>query len=217
MRKKNMPKLNKPTESTGGLSIDKGVILSTGTIIKVVDKSTNPDYPNREKVMTSKGNPVEILLEVTYKDETEQERTKKIFGFYEYDKIDIRIINWRAWGNDALNFVTALLSEDTIEKGLTDNFGIKQSLLDALSGKAFKEVRYVTGSYLDDEGKEKLSYNTFNFFDFKVSDDDVKKAWEARKSKLKNYKPALVDKVNPKSDVDTTFSYGDNVAQDDVI
>jgi len=212
--------LNKPKESAGSNSIDKGVFLSTGTIVKVVDKSTHPDYPNREVVMTSKGNPVEILFEVTYKDETEQERTKKIYGFYKKDEIDGSILNWRDWGNEALNFIFALLNEDTISKGITPAYAVKQSLLDALKGKAFKEVRYCSGSYHDQEGKEKMSTNVWKYFDFTVSDEEITKQWNASKNKLKNYKPALADKILKPNSIDAIFPYGENkpaVDTDDIM
>lgn len=205
--------LNKPTESTGGNSIDKGVFLSEGKVIKVVDKSTHPDFPNREVTMTSKGKSVDILFEMTYKD-GDTERTKKIFGAYEKDQIDGTITNWRSWGNEALIFIFALLTEDTIRKGITPTFAVTQSLLDALAGKVFKEVRYCSGSYHDGEGKEKLSTNTWKYFPHTVSDDEITAQWNAAKGKIKNYKPAIADKLgNKNAAFDAAFPFGENKPQ----
>jgi len=206
--------LSKPIESTGGNSIDDGVYLSEGKIIKVVDKSTHPDYPNREVVTTKKGEPVEILLEVTYKD-GDTERTKKIFGAYEKDKIDGTITDWRTWGNEALIFVWALLSEETIAKGVSKSGAIQQSLLDAFVGKVYKEVRYVSGEYRDSEGKEKMSMSCWKYFPYNISDDAIKDQWFKAKGKIKNYKVAIYHKIMKPNSMDAIFPYGDNAPKVD--
>lgn len=215
---------SKPTESTGGNSIDKGVYLSSGTIKSVQDRSNHPFHKNREIIYNSKGDPIDMLLEVVYDDENGAERTKKIFGFYKKDKVSIEPEDWRTWGNEASQFIFAVLTEDEVAKHTAGKNGtaILPSMLPLFVGRSFKEVRYVSGKYFDDKGVEKMSTTVLNYFPFETSDEDIKTAWLKVKNSVKGaykYSPQIVDELAPKStNIDDVFPFGENVKPvDDVI
>lgn len=218
---------NAPQESSNN-SIDKGVYLSQGRILSVVDKSTHPAFPAREKTLVNKkdknGNqrqvPVDLLLEVNYLDESGEERSMLLFGDYEKDFISGNIKNWKSKGNRVSEFIFLVLTTDEINAGVNPDFSMNEKLFKAMEGKLFKEIRYVKGIYQKD-GQNKLSTTTWRFFSFDTDVNAIIEEWEKAKRLLKNYKPDAVDVVSPSKEqnnaaFDEAFPYGANVDVDPI-
>lgn len=219
---------NAPQESSNN-SIDKGVYLSQGRVLTVVDKSTHPAFPAREKTLVNKkdknGNqrqaPVDMLLEINYLDEGGEERSMKLFGDYEKDFVSGNIKNWKSKGNRVSEFIFLLLTEDEISAGVNADWSMNEKLFKAMEGKLFKEVRYAKGIY-QKEGENKLSTTTWRFFSFDTDINAIIEEWEKAKRLLKNYKPDAVDVVSPQSSSDgnaafnEAFPFGANTDADPI-
>lgn len=217
---------NAPQESTNN-SIDKGVYLSQGRVLSVIDKSTHPAFPAREKTLVNKkdknGNsrpaPVDLLLEVNYLDDSGEERSMKLFGDYEKDFVSGNIKNWKSKGNRVSEFIFLLLTEDEISAGVNADWSMNDKLFKAMEGKLFKEIRYAKGIYQKD-GENKVSTTTWRFFSFDTDINAIIEEWEKAKRLIKNYKPDAVDVVSPQSDGNAAFNeafpFGANVDADPI-
>jgi len=222
---------SKPTESVSN-SIDKGVYLSKGRITDVKDLSNHPNYkkPADQVVKVKRkdkgGNlqevPVDLCLEITYLTEQSEERSFRLFGDFVKDLVDGRVTNWKSVGNQVSTFLFTICEEAEVTKFVRDDMSINGDVLKSIiSGKVFKEVKYVTGTYQKD-GQTKMSTKSWKFFKHDDEDEYIASEWETAKMKdsyvKRMYKPDVVDVLSSqKSDIDTVFPYGANAADEDPI
>ena len=218
---------SRPQESTVN-SIDKGVYLSTGKITGVQDFSNHSSYKKPEPLMVKKKDKngvqydalADLCLEITYETESGDERKFKLFGGYNRDITTGTVKSWiTSKSNGVNNFLFTILTDEEYSKFVRDDWAIDEVVMNkVMVGKAFKEVKYVAGTYQKD-GDTKMSTRTWKHFNHLVEDTDIVIEWERTKITDKyirdTYKPDVVDIFSSqKSDLNTVFPYGDNANKD---
>lgn len=207
--------------------IDKGVFVSSGTILKVEDWSNHPLIP--EKKMIGKF-PTELCLKAYIDVGMEWEKHFTTFGKYSVDKVTGKI-KWIQRGNSVLQFLVACLEdlpafraiEDatefiakvTNEKGL-----VRDTVLKMLEGT---EIQFVSYPISFDEEKKVLRKNDL-MHTFKATDslEYIQSVWDEQKKWQKKYTPEAYQIYldSKKSESDTKFEYGANAekeSEEDVI
>jgi len=207
-----MPKLDKPGEG-GGNKIGKGVFLSTVEIVKVEDKSNHPRYKDREITTTKKGDPADLWLEVTTREEGRDfERKQIFFGYYKTDKVTGRIKGWNTFNNGVYEFLYVMLgSHEAIEEFIQEDFSLPDKINTEFIGKKYQKVSFVSGTYQKDD-EEKPSYRDWaKIFPVDTPEEEIQQIWEKASVNLKTYTPDVIDLFQ--KDDDTKFNYGANAPE----
>jgi hypothetical protein len=213
MSERERVKLDDENTENEATKVATGAYLRQAKIVSVEDWS---NYPGMlEPKQFDSGWTPEMCLILVVDDGFKKDKNIFLTGRFNRDK-DTGVINgWNTW-NNAIHRLLKRIADDVAEMN-KDNFSIPKDVLDALIGRSFQFVRYITAeTYTNDQGEEKPSYADWDKVfavdeSVEVIKEEFSKECEWIMSDKRNpkyrYDPSAIDSY---SRGDTNFDYGEN-------
>ena len=196
-----MAKLDKAGESNS-IKLSKGVYASLATVTSITDLSNHPALKRQTPVLRNDVTPVELCIEVKFEKEDGEEWSQRFYGDYKVDGAG-NIKGWKAFANGVQDFFVKLIGQEELENRINDDYSMPSNLFNAVKGKQYYRISYVSGFSKKDSSK--ASYKEWNqIFLPDATIEEMQRAWASSSVYMESYKPDVVDEIELQRKEDTS-------------